>query len=189
MKTFAEWKTIYHDTLEKLFNDPIFTAHLNSAEFELVYGQIDDRPSRGIFSSIMMQMGVNPLQHMRHVPAYYLYHGLYGEKRFTIPENIDSIGDEAFALNETLEEVDIKPRRLHTIGSRAFAGCLELKSVCLPDSVKVMGDELFGTCPKLKEIVFEESMSLFHQRFSGISAWRRHSSVKEVVCTVGVIRF
>ena len=189
MKTFDEWKTIYHDTLAKLFDDPVFSEHLNTAEFELVYEQIDDRPSRGLLTSIMLQIDEDPLHYMRHIPNYYLYHGLYSEKRFTIPENIDSIGDEAFAMNEPLEEVDIKSHRLHTIGSRVFEGCLELKSVCLPGSVKVMGDEVFGTCPKLTEIVFQESMALFHQRFSGISAWRRHSSVKKVVCSDGIIQF
>ncbi len=65
-----------------------------------------------------------------------------------IPNNVTSIGENAFAYNTNLVSVTI-PDGVMSIGDRAFYGCCGLPSVTIPDSVANVGDYAFGFCTEL----------------------------------------
>ena len=189
MSTFNELKELYRNELRIYFDDPIFEQLVNTRNFEKVYDSLSDRPEAGVFTRTMLEAGENPLKYLHYVPAFYLYPGLCTERTFTIPEQVEWIGESAFSYNENLESVVIASYKLHTIGFRAFEGCLRLQSFHLPVSVKKLCDEIFASCPCLKEIKYEGTVRQFNEKFNGVSAWRRHSFVKKVVCSDGNIIF
>jgi hypothetical protein len=53
--------------------------------------------------------------------------------------------------------------RLSTIGTSAFLGCSSLSSVCLPSSVRRMGNYVFAHCTSLSQVTFQP-----HSRLSDV---------------------
>lgn len=105
-------------------------------------------------------------------------------KELTIPHNIKTIGDTAFAYHK-IESLDIPegvqaigqdafaqsnlrsihlPSTLLEIGNRAFAFCSHLESITIPQSVKTIGYDAFAHCKNLKYILVEGDS--FHMRHS-----------------------
>ena len=74
---------------------------------------------------------------------------LNGATSITIPNDVTSIGDQAFRGCSGLTSVTI-PNSVTNIGNRAFAGCTSLESVTVPDSVTSFGEAVFFGCSSLK---------------------------------------
>ena len=91
-------------------------------------------PATGEFTSILMQAGVDPLEDMIEIPAYFLYEQK-DIKSFNIPIGITGIGRSAF-VSAGLESVTI-PDSVREIGTSAFSGCENLKTVELPTGVEL----------------------------------------------------
>ena len=70
-------------------------------------------------------------------------------EKVIIPSSVISIGEEAFAGNESLESVVI-PTSVTSIEKCAFYGCSALKSVTVPSSVTSIGPCAFYGCSSLK---------------------------------------
>ena len=68
------------------------------------------------------------------------------------------------------------------IGGAAFSNCDFLKSVTIPDSVKMLGEEAFQGCDGLEEIVLPNSITTISYR-----AFYNCSALKRVVIPEGVI--
>lgn len=73
-----------------------------------------------------------------------------------IPDNVTSIGDNAFAGCTKLQYVQM-PKNLATVGTGAFNGCSVLPYVVIPATVQgdayevwPLGDDSFTDCPKLE---------------------------------------
>ncbi|GMI18372.1 hypothetical protein TrLO_g7913 [Triparma laevis f. longispina] len=62
---------------------------------------------------------------------------------------LTSIGKMAFSYCESLENIDLLHTNLQELGSYAFSGCANLKSMTIPDSLQTLGDNFFYNCPKL----------------------------------------
>lgn len=77
--------------------------------------------------------------------------------QYQIPENVRSIGADAFAYDFRLSQI-IFPKGLTEIDDYAFSYCA-LSSVTLPKSLRRLGANPFCGCEKLKEIVPEEGNS------------------------------
>ena len=69
------------------------------------------------------------------------FYDLKGLADISIPENVTSIGNEAF-YNTSLTSIDL-PANLKTIGRYAFSGT-KLKKVVLPSQVETIGDHAFS---------------------------------------------
>ena len=69
------------------------------------------------------------------------FYDLKGLAEISIPENVTSIGNEAF-YNTGLTSIDL-PANLKTIGRYAFSGT-KLKKVVLPSQVETIGDRAFS---------------------------------------------
>lgn len=77
--------------------------------------------------------------------------------RFSIPEGVIEIDDDAFAGSD-VEQVDI-PESVVTIGTGAFARCHSLKKIQIPDSVKVIGSDVFNSCGELHTIIWPKHLT------------------------------
>ena len=71
---------------------------------------------------------------------YHTFHGASSLEYFKIPENIISIGNDAFS-NTNLKEIDI-PESVTSIGDQAFA-CDPLRKVTMSDNVTEIGMSAF----------------------------------------------
>ncbi len=88
-----------------------------------------------------------------------------GKRRYiTIPEYIDgkvvsSIGEDAFAGNTRLREVQLPPQ-LNKILDRAFQGCSNLVFMNIPDSVTQIGEYAFADNVRLSAVSFSTGSQL-----------------------------
>ncbi len=112
---------------------------------------------------------------------FYLYHdetcwvtgiGTCQDKKIIIPKRyqgvlVTRIGDGAFAGCSNLSSITI-PNSVTTIGSSAFAYCNDLASITIPDSVTSIGSSAFAYCNDLASITIPDSVtSIGSSAFSG----------------------
>jgi len=85
--------------------------------------------------------------------------GKYGHlTRITIPEDVTSIGEGAFADCTSLADIMI-PEGVTSISDDAFRGCTSLTSMILPKGVTTIGKEAFRDCRSLTNITIPESVT------------------------------
>jgi len=77
---------------------------------------------------------------------------------YTIPDNVNSIGDTAFHNCSRLASVTI-PDSVTTIGGGAFEGCSSLTSVTIPNSVTSIGGTAFYDCSRLASMTIPDSVT------------------------------
>ena len=75
-----------------------------------------------------------------------------------IPNEIETIGTEAFEQCSKLTSVDI-PNGIKTIGAEAFKTCSILETARIPGSVQTIYSEVFKNCYKLHTVVFEDGIT------------------------------
>lgn len=106
------------------------------------------------------------------------YHG--DETEVTIPSSID--GRRVTRLEGSIGSLKVSifhpnPRNVHTIiieegieeiGKRAFLDCVNLVSVTIPTSVKVLGEEAFAGCSRLALRLPETNKAIGRNAFFGI---------------------
>ena len=77
------------------------------------------------------------------------------ERVYTLPAAVKEIEEEAFAgVNATIIVI---PNGCHTIGTRAFAGCVSLTRVVIPASVTSIAEDAFDSCGELTVVTSEGS--------------------------------
>lgn len=103
------------------------TAYTGDAEELVIPGEIDGKTVSAIGSGIF-----SPLNG-----------GNKTIKRITVPGSVKTIGEEAFACADALEEVYIEDG-VTEIGNAAFASCINLKKITIPKSVTKIGDYAFS---------------------------------------------
>ena len=97
------------------------------------------------------------------------------DKEVTIPDNVSTIGENAFAEAYHVKTIII-PNTVKTIANKLFGTFYtweneakpQLKKVVIGDGVTSIGDEAFENCEKLTEVVFGTGLSSIGQNaFSG----------------------
>lgn len=95
---------------------------------------------------------------------------LGADKEVTIPDNVSTIGENAFAEAYHVETIII-PNTVKTIANKLF-GTIDtweneanpqLKKVVIGDGVTTIGNEAFANCEKLTEVVFGTGLSSIGQ--------------------------
>ena len=87
---------------------------------------------------------------------------MYNLTTITIPNSVLSIGEQAFYLCYSLNEVYLGGN-IETIGKYAFCGC-PLTSITLPSSVSSIGEYAFNSSSSLTSIVVESNNSFYDSR-------------------------
>ncbi len=98
--------------------------------------------------------------------AFYPYAGMTKQikngrdnvKSVKIPDTVTEIGDDAFMVSLSLEQVELGSG-VTSIGERAFRYCGKLKSIRIPSSVKKIGKCAFADCHELESVVVEEGVT------------------------------
>ncbi len=94
-----------------------------------------------------------------------------------IPEGVTSIGDNAFASCNFLENISL-PSSLRTIGSTVFYKLPLLESLTIPEGVVSLGDRCINTCEALVNLSVPSSLeSLGQNALYGLSATLNEDSV------------
>lgn len=104
-------------------------------------------------------------------------------REVSIPENIEQIEDSAFAYCYSLGEVELPPS-LQSIGDRAFYGC-DFKTINIPDGVKTIGPFAFARCEKLEKITIPKSVQHIPERLFWKCNNLRKVEIEEGVKSVG----
>ncbi len=94
-----------------------------------------------------------------------------GMKRIIIPATVKEIRQDAFNGNTTLEEIIIMTdgnNGLEKIGSYAFYGCSNLKTIHIPDTVRAIGYSAFSRCTSLEDVTISKNIEkLDYATFAG----------------------
>lgn len=87
------------------------------------------------------------------------------EQNIEIPQSlggytVEKIADYAFSNNDNIKSVDFsKANGLVNIGISAFAGCTQLESALLTDSIAMLGTSCFQGCTSLEEVTFGRKLA------------------------------
>lgn len=93
--------------------------------------------------------------------------GVLGNKKYTLPDSVTSIGDNAFSGCYGLTSVTI-PNSVTSIGQFAFWSCASFTNVTIPRSVTNIGFRAFGWCENLTSINIPDSViSIGFYAFAG----------------------
>ena len=77
----------------------------------------------------------------------FMYSGL---KEISLPASVKTIGQFAFKDNENLEVVILN--KVENLGRGAFEGCISLKQIIIPETVKNIDHHVFTDCTQLSDI-------------------------------------
>ena len=90
----------------------------------------------------------------------------------SIPNSVTSIGKSTFRYCSSLTSITI-PNSVTSIGKYAFRDCSSLTSITIPNSVTSIGDEAFRYCSSLTSITIPNSVtSIGNSAFSSCDALR-----------------
>ena len=93
------------------------------------------------------------------------YPGGKVDEKYTIPDGVTGIGDNAFYGSVNLKSIAI-PSSVTIIGSSAFDGCKNLSGITIPDGVTSIGVGTFYGCTNLSSINIPDSViSIEHSAF------------------------
>ena len=85
--------------------------------------------------------------------AFCTHLGVVNE--LVIPSRVRTIGDWAFVCNFDITDLQINPGdQALTIGTGAFAGGRNMKTILFPNRVRSIGDYAFAACDKLEDVAF-----------------------------------
>ena len=86
-----------------------------------------------------------------------------GCKSSVIPNNVTTIGEEAFDKCEGLTSIII-PNSVTSIESEAFDNCLNLTSLSIGENVKSIGENAFNQCSALTSVSIPNSVTTIGRR-------------------------
>lgn len=97
-----------------------------------------------------------------HIEIYSVMSNATGE--ITVPAEINGIpvtviGEHAFAGCQNITSVNL-PDSVTAIGKQAFSMCYKLETVVMPSSIKEIGDETFLNCTSFKNINLPSELSI-----------------------------
>ena len=154
--------------LKQFLYEPEIKELINSYDFPEVYYKAAQffqyKECVSALTKLFMKNGVNPLDYMNVIPAYYFFRDTTISS-FTVPDNIIEIHTAAFEGCTQLQEVVISDN-VQYIGLNAFLGCSNLQHVTLGKSFKEAGNFVFRGCNNLITVYINQSFDEFTKNFS-----------------------
>ena len=146
-----------NDTLKNFINNNLDLINQNTKEsWAKIYLEIP-WGTNGEFTEIILNARINdPASIMGYIPTRYLYHSTISD--YKIPDNVTSIGSDAFNSCESLTTIEI-PDNVKVIGSYAFRDCIGLMSVKIGASVMMISEAAFMSCGSLTSIEIPNSVT------------------------------
>lgn len=158
-----------------IFNATNITSSVGVAE--------NGQYSSGIFYDCNKLTTIIIGNNVKKIPTYAFWQSKIS--KITIPENVTSIGDNAFYGCTSLREVTFKAKNctnagstdyptfdgcnnltiinigenVETIPARVFYGCAKITSITIPNSVTSFGAAAFGKCTGLKSITLPNTLT------------------------------
>ncbi len=80
------------------------------------------------------------------------------ETKYTIPDGVTNIGDNAFMGCSSLKSITM-PNSVASIGDNAFADCNNLTDITLHDGVTSIGDYMFMNCENLTSVTIPDGVT------------------------------
>lgn len=115
---------------------------------------------------------------------YIVNKGTSSDENIVIPSTYNNLPVTAignFSFSTALKSIDI-PESIRVIEESAFYGCDNLKSVIIPDSVLEMGENVFGNCSNLEQVNLPQNITKIPARMF-ISC----GSLKEIIIPSSVV--
>lgn len=94
-----------------------------------------------------------------------------------ILDNVKVIGEGAFSNCKSLKEVHIP--KIEEIGNLVFKDCLELTCIEIPDTIKLIGDNIFKGCTKLAVCIIKKECEYLLNETSFFDCEKER---KEIIC-------
>lgn len=114
----------------------------------------------GEFTEVILNAGLHPEAYMDNIPANFLRDS--NITSFNIPDNIESIGYNAFENCRKLVNVNIS-RNLNCIYAEAFSKCYLLSHIDLPDTIKTIGPYAFNGCKSFTSIIIPNNIKYIYE--------------------------
>ena len=131
-------------------------------------------PSLGIDTSLYLEYV--------YIPASNAKSWFLGKKvkKYTIPDDVTSIGNYAFSNCSSLQNITI-PENVTSIGDNAFYGCSSLQSITIPENVTSIGNYAFNSCSSLQSITIPNGVTSIES-----NTFRDCSSLQSIIIPNGV---
>lgn len=131
-----------------------------------VAGLISFFATAGSNAPIRMQ-GSTPWFYVQNGVLHFEQHRYAGGSELTVPSEIAgqtvyALGESCFAGCTELTTVHL-PDTLASIGDGAFSGCISLRGILIPESVNVIGEKAFYGCSALEAISISGSLKLIRE--------------------------
>lgn len=107
---------------------------------------------------------------------------------YTIPNDVTSIRDYAFAHLDSLTSVTIS-NSVTTIGNYAFSSCTSLTSVIIPDSVASIGNYAFNGCSSLMSITIPNGVTSIGPSAFAQCGFLQEITIPSNVTSIGYFAF
>ena len=141
----------------------------------------------GQFTSILYNIGIDPLLYMQSVPPLFLYddENIHDVK---IPNNIVGIGNQAFTRS-SINSLYI-PDQVTKIGNGVFTGCNKLKKVTFGKGIVSIGENIFrGFNLEIQPLKLYYRGTIEQWKHIAIDSYNPVLFSKEIYCADGILTY
>ena len=146
-------------------NEMFFTlkinGNLNGSDIKYLRGIIEGLTEVNLLDANIVEGGDSYYnitnKTKNNVIGKYMFTGLKGNFKLTLPKYITEIENEAFDKCSGLVEINMSDY-IQTIGSSAFQNCTKLHNVTLPNSITSIASKVFSECTDLQSIILPQNL-------------------------------
>ncbi len=152
---WEQWETYYYGAPEAPSGDLIIPETVQYHDIQFTVTKIGANAFRYCnITSVVIPNSITTIGQGAFYTIDFEGYGLIGE--LVLPENLQSIGYEAFCWNTRLTKVTI-PNSVKVIGDRCFQTCINLSHLTIGPGVEEIGNYAFDDCRSLDTIVVDRA--------------------------------